>query len=367
MLLMIEIILIFFIMYNLRDKMLNKEINIPDRNLEDILRGKIGKRNGEPIYKNDLKIITRISAPEEGIKSLEGLQYCVNLRVAELWGNKISYIPDLSDLDHLEYLQLNGNFISDISGLSGLENIEVLILSGNNILDVSPLAGLTTLKELDLGGNSISDISPLKNLKDLELLYLSSNDISDISPLKNLTSLKEIYLSRNNISDISSLSSLTNLEKIYLSDNKISDLFPLIENLGINKDDEVVVSGNPLSTESTEKYIPELEKRGVRVVWGGRKIYITLHIEKLKNIPKYFVEITEEDSDSCLFLKQLFDSMRETEKDSIEYEMELQEYIEEILHCVESKYMEKYDLPMVGEHCTVKYRGTFYLVELWKE
>ena len=38
MLLMIEIILIFFIMYNLRDKMLNKEINIPDRNLEDILR-----------------------------------------------------------------------------------------------------------------------------------------------------------------------------------------------------------------------------------------------------------------------------------------------------------------------------------------
>jgi len=349
----------------LREHEKNIIVTIPDETLERQIRAEIGKLEG-PIYREDLKAVTRISAAEQDIRTLEGLQYCVNLRAAELWWNDIAYIPDLSDLDRLEYLQLNGNFISDISGLSGLENIEVLILGGNNISDISPLADLTTLKELDLGGNNISDISPLKNLTSLEWLFLSSNNITDISPLSNLTNLREIYLSDNDISDVSSLSNLPNLEEIYLSNNKISDLSPLVENLGIDEGDEVIVSSNRLNAESIENYIPELEKRGVTIIWEGKTFYMTLHIEKVEEIPEYFVEITEEDLDNCLLLREIFEEMEIEERESIDKKIE-DSTVFQILKCRTSKYMEKYGLPMVGERCTVKYRGAFYLVELREE
>ena len=357
----------FLTVWYLGEKETNKEIKIPDKTLEGIIRGKIGKRNGEPIYKSDLKVITSIGAPEEGIKSLEGLQYCVNLRVAELWNNKISYIPDLSDLDNLEYLQLNGNFISDISGLSGLESLEYLDLSANDFIsDISPVSNLTNLEYLDLGRNNISDISPLANLTNLKELWLGSNDISDISPLSDLTNLTILVLYENNISDISPLSDLVNLEQLYLESNNISDISPLIQNPGINEGDVVAIAENPLNSQSIELYIPELEKRGVTIIWEGKTFYMTLHIEKVEEIPEYFVGITEEDLDNCLLLREIFEEMEDARKESTDREIE-QSTVDQILHCLTSKYMEKYDLPMIGERRTVKYRGTFYLVELREE
>jgi len=379
----------FLTVWYLEEKETNKEIKIPDKTLEGIIRGKIGKRNGEPIYKSDLKVITSIGAPEEGIKSLEGLQYCVNLRVAELWGNKISYTPDLSDLDNLEYLQLNGNFISDISGLSGLESLEYLDLSANDFIAGSvSLYNLPKLRELDLerngitaisllgdfnsigylklNRNKISDISGLSGLKNLKVLLLDVNNLSDISSLSGLINLERLCLTNNNISDISSLSNLNSLREVYLSNNNISDISPLIQNPGINEGDVVAIAENPLNSQSIELYIPELEKRGVTVIWEGKTFYMILHIEKVEEIPEYFVEITEEDLDNCLLLREIFEEMEDAGKESTDREIE-QSTVDQILDYLTSKYTEKYNLPMVGERRIIKYRGTFYLVELREE
>jgi Leucine-rich repeat (LRR) protein len=79
--------------------------------------------------------------------------------------------------------------------------------------------------------------------------------------------LQTLGLPGNNISDISALASLTNLEWLDLMSNNISDISPLVENSGLSAGNTVYLSGNPLSTTSVNAYIPQLEARGVYIMY----------------------------------------------------------------------------------------------------
>jgi Leucine-rich repeat (LRR) protein len=196
-------------------------VTFPDRNLEKVVRGAIGKSTG-PIRAADLEKLTKLDASWESITDLTGLEYCTNL--------------------------------------------EVLGLELNQISDISALSKLTNLKELELWSNQISDISALSKLTNLEWLNLKHNQISDISALSKLTNLEWLNLKHNQISDISALSRLTNLWGLWLERNQISDIKPLVSNSGLSEGDWVYLEGNPLSSTSTNVYIPQLKKRGVFVV-----------------------------------------------------------------------------------------------------
>ena len=97
-------------------------------------------------------------------------------------------------------------------------------------------------------------------------LDLRGNHISDISTLSSITRLNEVYLGGNQISDISALSSLTSLNKLFLNNNQISDVSPLLANAGLSGGDYITLCINPLSADSVNTYIPELQGRGVHVV-----------------------------------------------------------------------------------------------------
>lgn len=86
--------------------------------------------------------------------------------------------------------------------------------------------------------------------------------LSGIEYCKNLTILQ---LRGTGISDISPLSKLANLHTLDLSSNEITDISPLIENTGLGEGDWVDIMYNPLSEESINEYIPQLEQRGVMV------------------------------------------------------------------------------------------------------
>jgi hypothetical protein len=47
----------------------------------------------------------------------------------------------------------------------------------------------------------------------------------------------------------------------------ITDISPLVFSPGLSEGDKVFLVANPLSEESIELYIPELEGRGVTVYW----------------------------------------------------------------------------------------------------
>jgi Leucine-rich repeat (LRR) protein len=266
-----------------------QEVTFPDPNLEAAIRDALNKPTGS-IYASDLELLTTLDAGERSITNLIGLEYCVNLQERlDLRDNNISDISPLTGLTNLQHLIIWGNNISDISPLAGLTNLIVLNMVTNNISDISPLAGLTNLIVLKLEQNNINDITLLANLTNLEVLWLSRNNISDLSPLAGLTNLQELELHQNNISDITLLANLTNLEVLKLQQNNISDISPLagltnlqylvlwgnnisdisplVANSGLSDGDTVNLSGNPLSTTSVDVYIPQLEARGVTVVY----------------------------------------------------------------------------------------------------
>ncbi|MFW5799900.1 MAG: leucine-rich repeat domain-containing protein, partial [Spirochaetota bacterium] len=123
--------------YNLYTNKENKKekqgeiVKFTDSNLESAIRWEINKLKGY-IYKSDLKDITSIYATYSNIENLSGIEYCTNLTV----------------------LNLNGNKISDISLLAELKNLKVLDIGHNKISDISPLSQLTELKELWITNNN---------------------------------------------------------------------------------------------------------------------------------------------------------------------------------------------------------------------
>jgi len=118
---------------------------------------------------------------------------------------------------------------------------------------------------LSLWNNRIHDTSPLSNLVNLTFLGLIRNEITDVSPLSNLVNLTQLWLSGNKITDVSPVSKLINLRSLDLTGNQISDLSPLVQNRGLGKEDSIWVAENPLDEDSLNIYIPQLERRGVRI------------------------------------------------------------------------------------------------------
>ena len=274
------------------------DVNIPDENLRAVIADSLGKASDEAITADEMATLTRLKAPNRGIRDLTGLEFATDLRSLHLGNEKvngkyvnsnaISDLSPLSNLNSLNLLTLSDNSISDVSPLSNLTiNLTFLNLSDNSISDISPLSNLTSLRTLFLSDNSISDISPLSNLTHLRTLFLSDNSISDISPLFSLIRLERLFLSNNGLSDISPISDLTNLTLLNLSDNaisdvsplsglnrlkylylrrnSISDLAPLVANKGLRDKDAVDVKNNPLSATSLNTHIPALQSRGIKV------------------------------------------------------------------------------------------------------
>jgi len=245
---------------------IGQEVTFADPNLESVIREAISKPEG-PIYASDLEGLGLLNASERDITNLGGLEYCTSLTRLELYVNQISDLTPLSNLDSLQELYIHNNQISDLTPLSSLTNLRTLYLGSNQISDLTPLSNLTALTDLYLFGNQISDITPLSNLTGLTDLHLSNNQVSDVTPLGNLTSLTKLSIYNNQISDIAPLGNLTSLTKLSIYNNQISDITPLVQNAGLSAGDEIDLHANPLSGESYAVLIPQLEGRGVEVLY----------------------------------------------------------------------------------------------------
>ena len=237
-------------------------VEFEDSNLEEVVRDKINKPEGD-ILLDDVLDIEELEAPGKDIESIEGIQYLSNLKVLDLG----SYYDSDKEI-------FKTNQIGDISPLSNLTNLELLRFQKNEVSDISPLENLTNLTGLRLEGNEVSDISPLENLTNLEWLGFSSNKVSDINPLENLIKIWGLFFNDNEVSDIGSLENLTNLSWLEFSRNEVSDISPLVENDGFGDGDDIDMRENRLDlTPGSEDMnnIQELIDRGVDVEYEPQK------------------------------------------------------------------------------------------------
>jgi len=243
-------------------------VDFPDRAFEAIIREAISKPSGD-ILSTDLLSLTDLDAsypgkPKKRISSIDGIEYCINLRRLSLYDNAIVDLTPLGGLINLEWLDIGGNLVSDMTALTGLTNLNYLDASYNTIADLSPLANLTSLVELNLSGNNIVDVSWLNGLTNVEELYLAENSITDLAPLCAPT----VLLQQNLVQDLSQ--GLSALSVLDLSQNQITDIAPeFVANPPLGPGDGLSLILNPLSTNALCNDIPSLEAMGIYVAYIG--------------------------------------------------------------------------------------------------
>ncbi|MBO1002470.1 DUF2252 family protein [Pseudogracilibacillus auburnensis] len=228
------------------------EVVIEDKALHQAIQQELEKLGHTEMTHETLAEIKKLEKiRDKGIKSIEGIQYLVNLEKLELRSNEIADLTPLKTLKQLQSIDLRENNISSLAGIADLHKLKSLDVRSNYIESLEPIRNLTNLESIDIRNNQvtnieavqqltslkkfsarnngINDLSPLANLVELQELNLHSNQVVDLSPISNLTKLKELVLRRNQIVDITPLQHLLALKDVNLRDNDIADLGPLSE------------------------------------------------------------------------------------------------------------------------------------------
>ncbi len=92
---------------------------------------------------------------ESGLESLDGVEYCIHVKILDVSTNNLTDISNLWELNLLEELYLANNEIGYIDALSNLTNLKMVDLSGNQIDDISPLFDLEKLEYVNLIENKV--------------------------------------------------------------------------------------------------------------------------------------------------------------------------------------------------------------------
>ncbi len=152
----------------------SQKVNIPDRNLQDLVRGLLGLPDGIILTKARILTLTSLGftkftpAPEFRIKNLVGLECAKNL----------------------QEIFLNGHCITDTTPLTELAKLRTLHLDFNKICTLDPLLGkLPLLRELSVDNNKISDLVAVGSFGSLEFLSARGNRITTVGVLSASTKL----------------------------------------------------------------------------------------------------------------------------------------------------------------------------------
>jgi len=91
--------------------------------------------------------------------------------------------------------------------------------------------------------------------------------IANRAGLGYCTDLQYLYHHATAISEISSIANLANPTLLCLQVNQIGDIGPLVQNEALGSRNSLWPDGDPLRSDSINIYIPQLQARGVTVVY----------------------------------------------------------------------------------------------------
>lgn len=193
--------------------------------------------------------ITHLTVDNNGLTSTANLSGMKGLTVLSACNNDLKKIEGLEKLEKFTTLILVGNKVEDVSGLKGIKSLTELSLADNGLTSLMALNGLGGIKSLDISNNKLSSLSGISSLSSLETLTAVNCGLSDIAALSKLTGLVTIDLSGNKIGDLSALrqtgvttltlvdcnikslstvSGIRTLRTLNVSDNPIEDVTPII-------------------------------------------------------------------------------------------------------------------------------------------
>lgn len=160
--------------------------------IEEAIRKQLNISEG-PIKESDLLKVTELH--------IFGLQ--IYSDDSEIWfRGEFPWIFDDATRETGLYLQQGP--ISSLADITHMPNLKVLSLYGQQITDVSALKDME-LEELGLGYNPLTDLEPLTGNSSIRYLNLAALDITDISVLSTLPSLVSLNISSTGVESIEGL------------------------------------------------------------------------------------------------------------------------------------------------------------------
>ena len=109
----------------------------------------------------DAGALTRLDLHGVGLRRVEHLESCGNLRSLVLAFNKITKLENLDALSKLEHLDVSHNALRRIENLAGLSRLDAILLSDNELFRLEDLnamrAAAASLRTLDLRANAMRE------------------------------------------------------------------------------------------------------------------------------------------------------------------------------------------------------------------
>ena len=255
----------------------------PDTALADIVGRTLSLPANQPILLSDLEGLTTLTASNQRIVDLTGIEKATNLANLTLSNNQITDVSALSDLTRLTYLDLRNNQITDVSPFVALTNLTTLNLTGNTGItnlavlyglqqDGTTITGITVPASVVFADTALADALrsvlnlaaaasiPSDRLAALTTLTASNQRIADLTGLENAVSLTRLTLSNNEIMNVVPLAGLTHLTTLDLRNNQITNVSPLA---GLTHLTTLNLTGNDISNPEV---LTTLEQGGTRII-----------------------------------------------------------------------------------------------------
>ena len=169
---------------------------------------------------NNYEFLMYLSANENRIQGVEGVNNLINLEYLSLSVNEIREI-NIKKLNKLKYLQLKSNLLENFIVHKNNQFLQYIDVSFNNINSFSICGECNALKNLILDNNKLCDLNFNENKNTNQF----NNNINSINKFKNL---ELIDISFNLISDIKFLIIFKNVQKINISFNNIDNIIELL-------------------------------------------------------------------------------------------------------------------------------------------
>ncbi|MCT4566582.1 MAG: NEAT domain-containing protein [Maledivibacter sp.] len=201
------------------------------KNSRDDIQDYSGLRHAQNITGLDLSR-NKLSGSASADK-VSDLSYLSNLELLNLRSVEMGvHLPDIGGLKNLKELNLGSNkltFLPNMTNMTGLEILDVRYNSqeGIPLKNISQIKELVKLKSLNISSCNLDLLPNLSKLADLEYLNARSNSLTtlDNSGIEKLSSLTQFIADKNKLKDIDlSEYKLTNLNYLSLNENELTSL-----------------------------------------------------------------------------------------------------------------------------------------------
>lgn len=136
----------------------------------------------------------------------------------------VDNFDEITNGEQVNYIDYSDSYIKTLDGIEKCINLTVLRCGNNKIKSLIPLQKCVNLKKIYCSFNMIATLKGLENCVELQILYCDNNRLKKIEYLDNCIKLEELCCDNNKLKLLDGLSKCINLQKLLCNKNRLISL-----------------------------------------------------------------------------------------------------------------------------------------------